>query len=413
MLVLTVVAAFSPVLPAWSAGAAGWAAALLLWSATTRALRWQLAGLLGLGLLAFAWGETHGGTVRAIGMLTQNAALLAMLAAVTFLRLVQPQFDPREPAMPVGASAYLRTLLGIHLFGAVINISGMLIIGDRLAQDRELDRRDALLLCRSFCLAVFYSPFIGGMALALHYAPAARLAVVMPAGAILAVVGLAHTYLAERGRLDDFRGYPVHYGSLSIPVLLAVSVLVWHHLDSSLSVLIIISLLVPVVVIGVLVISRGVSQAAGELFAHIGRRLPQMAGELWLFLAAGVLAVGLSSTVSSVPGWQPIRELTGATASAIVLVSTLLSMIGIHPVVTLVTAVGVLESSSPDPTLLVMMFVMAWGIGCVGNPFSGQVLAIQAHYRVSGWRFPGWNLGYCVVLVAAASALLHVYAWGA
>ena len=411
MLVLTVLAPFWPVLPRWLAGAVGWLAALLLWSETTRGLRWQIAILITIGLAAFVWGSEKGGVVDPLRMLSQNDALLAMLAAVSFLRLVQKPLGDREIPMPVGPVAYLHTLLGVHLFGAAINISGMVIIGDRLARDRQLERRDALALCRSFCPAVFYSPFIGGMALALHHAPSARLGLVMPAGMLLAMVALGHAFIAERGRLDDFRGYPIHYASLWIPTLLALSVFSWHRFDPELSVLLIISVLSPVAAAGGLTLSRGARGAVDDLVVHVGRRLPEMAGELWLFLAAGVLGVGLSNAFSSAHGWQPMVELTGTSASLIVLLSTAVSMVGVHPVVTLVTAVGLLESGSPDPTLLVMMFVMAWGIGCAGNPLSGQVLTIQARYGVSGWNFPRWNFRYCMVLCGAAALLLHAYDW--
>ena len=411
MLALAVAREFSGVVPPWMPGAAGWAAALLLWPRISRALQWQARLLIGSGLVAFGWGSLAGGSHSMAAMLTQNDRLLAMLAAVTFLPLMRTPEATQAP--PIGAGAYLRTSVGVNLIGALINISGLVIVGDRLARDRPLGRREALLLCRSFCTAVFYSPFIGGMALALHHAPAASLPLVMLAGVPLAWAGLGYAYLEERRRdperLAQFHGYPIRYESLWTPGLLALVVIVWHSLDPAVSVLTLISVIVPVVVGAVLVATRGVRPALHALRRHVRDDLPQMSAELALFLSAGVLAVGLSNALSALGGWMPVSALTGTSAAVIVCMTVAVSLVGVHPVVTLSAVVGVLAPSAPDPTLMVMMFVMAWGLGCVGNPFSGQILAIQARYGVDGWQFPRWNLGYCITLTAGAAIILHLY----
>ena len=67
-----------------------------------------------------------------------------------------------------------------------------------------LGQREALLLCRAFSSAVFFSPFVGGMALALNYAPSAKLPVVWLVGVPMALAGLAYAYLDAR-RADPER----------------------------------------------------------------------------------------------------------------------------------------------------------------------------------------------------------------
>ena len=128
-------------------------------------------------------------------------------------------------------------MLGVHLFGAVINISALVIMADRLSRERALSQTQALLLSRTFTLAVFYSPFIGGMGLALAYTPGSRLPVIMLFGAPLAMVGLllvlSMASLGSSKVLAEFRGYPVHIESLWLAALLAGTVLGLHGLFPS------------------------------------------------------------------------------------------------------------------------------------------------------------------------------------
>ena len=137
-----------------------------------------------------------------------------------------------------------------------------------------------------------------------------------------------------------------------------------------------------------------------------------MAGELALFLSAGVLAVGLSGALAAHGGalWMPARFDAGV-ATALVLAIYALSFVGVHPVVPLTVGATLIEPLGADPTLVVMSFVMAWGIGCAGNPLSGQVLVLQARYAVPGWRFARWNAPWCLALALAGAGVLHAYEW--
>ena len=414
MLLLVVLREFAVPVPQWLPGGAGGLAVVLLWPRVSVPLLGQAGALAAIGTLAFLLGDPAAAGVSAGDLLGYNDAILAMLVAVSFLRLL-PASATGAGAPPRGPWAFVRTALAINVLGALINISGMIIIGDRLARGGRLPRREALLLCRSFCTAAFYSPFIGGMALALHYAPGSRLVAVMGTGAALALVGIALSR-ADEGRRDAgglarFEGYPLRYQSLWIPALLAFAVVAWHLVDPAFPVLVAIAWLAPAVTLGVLLFTRGPLDAVRAMVEHGRGDLPRMGGEVMLFLAAGVLAVGLSS-VLSVQGspWLPSRFDAGV-ASGLLLGVCALSFAGVHPVVPLTLAATLLEPLRPDPTLMVMSFVMGWGIGCAGNPCSGQVLILQARYAVPGRHLSRWNAPYCAALAAAGTALLHGYEW--
>ena len=414
MLVLVVLREFSDLVPRWLPGAAAWLALPLLWPRISGALRRQAGVLAGIGALAFALGDPGTAGLSASALLGYNDAILAMLAAVSFLRLL-PALGAGERAPPRGAGAFVRTALAINVLGALINISGMVIIGDRLARGRSLPRREALLLCRSFCTAVFYSPFIGGMALALHYAPGSHLLPVMSAGIALALTGILFSYFDERrrgaGGLARFDGYPLRAESLCLPALLALAVVGWHAHDPAFPVLVLIAGLTPLVACIVSGFVHGPFRGVRVMVEHGRSELPRMAAELALFLAAGVLGAGLSSAFAAHGVvWMP-ASFDAAVASALVGLVFVASLVGVHPVATLTVAATLLAPLHPDPTLVVMSFVMGWGIGCAGNPFSGQVLTLQARYAVPGWRFPRWNALFCVTLAVAGAAILHFYEW--
>ena len=135
----------------------------------------------------------------------------------------------------------------IHLFGAAINLSAVVIIGDRLARQGTFGKRTAILISRGFSSAALWSTFFAGMAVVLTYSPGAELPILIAVGLPLAVAGLAYTYaealVSDPSRLAAFSGYPIHFQSLWIPGLLAACVLLTHVFLPQWSVLTVISLL--------------------------------------------------------------------------------------------------------------------------------------------------------------------------
>ena len=404
-----------PQFPAWPSGLAGWLAGMLLWRRISFGQRIQVAVISGLGLVAVVWGWYRGGPIDGVKLLYQNHALLAMLAAVTFLRLVSLPEASQSEDIPRGWPAYLRTLIGIHFFGAAINLSAVAIFGDRLAKGDTIDQRTAILISRGFSSVSLWSPFFAGMAVVLTYSRGAELPVLIAIGMPLAVCGLLFTF-AEAVRLDprrlaEFSGYPVHFQSLWVPGLLAAGVLLTHGFLPQWSILTVISLVAPVLTYLILLQRLDRRRAGAAMRQHVYTRLPNMSGELLLFLAAGVLAVGLTSVFASFGDWLPFTALTGPTASLTLLVLVALAAIGIHPIISVSAVAASFAPINPDPTLLAMVFLMTWGIGVASSPLSGTHLLIQGRFGIEGWRFFRWNLSYCLFLLLLGSVILHLYVW--
>lgn len=415
MLTVTIASTLLPGVPGVLASLLAWSAFVLLWPRLGIQQRVQVVGLFALGGAGMWWGYAHGVPLDPARLLGQNQLIISMLASVTLMRLLNGPMLETERELPRGIGTYVRSMFGVHTFAAVINISALVIMADRLSRRAALQINQAQMLSRAFTMAAFYSPFIGGVALALAYTPGSSLPVLLSFGVPLALIGFAVLYFyARTGRVADianFRGYPVHFESLWLPVSLGVAVLTLHVLAPHYSVLSLVVMLTPLIVIATLAARGGTAGIRRGLGEYVTLRLPEMAGELALFLSAGVLASGLVAVFAATDGWVPFAQFDAQSASVLLLVTMGVSLIGIHPVIVVSTAAPLLAPIDPDPTLLAMVFTMGWGIGCAVNPLSGTNLTLHGRYGVSNWAVARGNFGFGATLCAFAVALLHVYAW--
>ena len=401
-------------MPAWPAGLAAWGAAVALWPRLDRKQRRFTIVLCALGSAALGVALARGLAPAWGGLLTQNTPLLGMLAAVSFLQLVGMGGDGAG-MLPRGPRALWQTVAGVHMFGAVINMSVVFIVVERLAQSARLTQRQAVAVARGFLAAALWSPFFAAMAVALTYAPGARLADVAFAGAPLAAVVL---WLAVRtlppphdGEAREFVGFPMSASALWLPLVLTVIVGAGHFLLPAWSSLAIISGAALAISVTAAVAASGPVDGIERVGHHISRRLPTMSGELLLFLAAGVFATGLKALMQTDSGWLPFEHFGPMQAAIVLALMIALAGIGVHAVVTIVIASAWLSPLSPDPMLLAMMFLMSWGIGLAINPMAGVHLSLQGRFGLSAPGLARVNRRYCAASYLAAVVWLFAIAW--
>ena len=413
LLAATIVAAVAHTLstaaPAWLPGLFAWAAGVSLWPHMSRRSKRQASALFAVGVAGMTWGAVRGAEPEWIQAVAANSGLIALLAAVSFLRLITRPETEGELTLPAGRGAVASTLVGVHLFGSVINLSTVFLLGERMALGTGLDSRQVRVLTRGFSAAAFWSPFFAAMAAALTFAPQANIGTLVGVGLPLAGLSLLITYLdISREGADDFRGYPMHYGSLWLPGLLAGAVVAAHLYAPDLSVLGLISLLAPLVTLGYLMVrGSGVWLPVGR---HVVSGLPRMGNELALFLAAGVMAAGLSSAFGGPGDWLPFAHFGGLQAVLVLLLMVAVSIPGVHPVISIAAVATLLKPLHPDPNLLALTFLSAWAIGVSTSPLSGLNLAIQGAYGVSARNLFLWNLPYALRMLAVVSVVLYGYA---
>ena len=398
-------------LPAWIGGILAWSALVLLWpgmDARQRRLVWILCGI---GVAAFLWAGWTSGHWPWLGVLTTNITLLGMLAAVSFLQLIGIEADK---AAPRGAGALWRSIFGVHVFGAVINLSAIFIMADRMGGAQGPSRVQLSALTRGFLCGALWSPFFAATAVAVTNAPGSRLADVAPWGIALTVLLIA---LASRDLLRDpavrsgFVGYPMRPSSLWVPSTLAGMVIVGHRLWPEWTTLAIVTLAAPLMTIAVVMARMGPLEGGAKLARHAMHRLPAMRGELGLFLAAAVFATGLNALISTSGGWQPMDQV-GAPQAALVLAGMIgLCMLGIHAVISITMVAVWLAPLDPDPVLMALVYMQCWAIGLAASPMSGVHLALQGRYGISGATLARANWAYCAQAYAVAVASLFLLAW--
>ena len=403
-------------LPGYWAGAAAWSAGLVLFHRVGGVLRIQVLVIMTIGCIAVAWGVSGQQPVEPPWqrLLAVNHSLIAMLMAVSFLRLVTAFKVSTDERLPTGRRALWRTLLGVNLFGAVINMSTLVIVGERMSQRVPLSPLQAMLLSRGFALAALWSPFFVAMGVALTHAEGAGLVTLSLAGIPVAVVALllAGLSLGRHPAALHTSGYPIHFDALWLPALLALLVLIARLLWPQVPILSwvsLLSVLLCVVVMGLREKGAGIQSVR----RHIEQQLPQMGGELSLFLAAGVLSVGLALVVERTGFDWPLATFGPWQAWLLLLLIVAAAVIGIHPLISIATSGGILAGQVSDPNLLGMTYLMGWALGIMASPLSGTHLTLQARFGVPAHRFFGWNLGFVVQMLALNLLALQGYSWWA
>lgn len=397
--------------PEWLGGLAAWGAVILMWPALDHRQRRLTWILIGIGVVAIVWAGWQSGQWQWAGVLTKNIALLGMLAGVSFLQLLGLG---EAGDAPRGEGALWRTVAGVHAFGAVINLSSVFIMADRMAGGRSPSVAQLSALTRGFLGAALWSPFFAATAVALTYAPGATLgelaAVGIPLAMVLIVLAV-RDLLRDPALARDFVGYPMRPFALWVPGLLALIVIAGHWLLPSWSTLAIVTLAAPVMAVSIVLLRAGVLEGGTQVSRHVSLRLPAMRGEMSLFLAAAVFATGLDALIASSGGWLPIQHV-GAFEAALVLAGMiLLCVLGIHAVISITSVAAWLAPLNPDPLLMAAVYVQCWAIGLAASPMSGIHLALQGRYGVSSVVLARANIRYCVQAYSAAVIVLFVLGW--
>lgn len=398
-----------PSLPTWLSGLCAWLSLALLFTFTPWRNFIQFFLLAGLGTVLLLWGLDRGASLSLPHLLVQNNSLLVMLYSVGFLRLVAiPAAEAGE--LPRGRMAFIKTLLGIHVLGAVINLSILVLVAGRYHALGLLRRDTVSLMGQAFSAAAFWSPFFAAMGVALTYAPSAQLLEVIAYGLILTVVSLTlMTVLAGGWRLQkvkDFPGYPLHLSSLAIPATLAALVIGLHLLLPNITVLALVSTSSIALVFLVLLL-RNKQTAWPQFKQHLLEAAPRMGRELALFLGAGVLTLGLQTLLGTVGEFQLLKQFSGIEAALLLGAAILVSMLGIHPIISIAVIGPLVLPLQPDLELLAVLFLSMWSLGVVANPISGTNVMLHGQFGVSGRDAFRWNLKY-VVLMWLLSSLVFM-----
>ncbi len=396
-----------------------WLGVVLLWRDLGRRNRLQAGALAGTGLvLLLAAALVFDAEIAWLGILDGNSYVVAMLVGVSFIGLIGSRrgHAPLPGSAVTGRRGTAGTWLGVHLLGAVLNLSTVFMVGDRLRRHGELSLPQLLALNRGLSSAALWSPFFASMGVVMTLAPEMRfasvLAVGLPLGLAAGALSLAD--LSRRFALAEVPGYSLSPGSLMMPVAMAVLVLLFHYrLTPSLSIVSIITFLLPAVALASN-LPRGPRWTLRRVRGHALERLPAMRGEISLFLCAGLLTQGLSAFIAAVTGSQwTLFEHFGAPQAALSFLAIVASAVaGLHPIIGVSVLASMLELPGSRQTLFAFVALAAWAVGTSVGPLSGINLSLQGRYGISGGVMMRHNLGYAAALSAlVVGAIILLDAW--
>lgn len=397
------------------AGVAGWIAGLCVWSSLTTALRAVAATLVVAGIAAGVTAEVD--LARLVEQaLSQNVGILCMLLSVGFLRLVSLEHPDDRPAR--GLSGWWRTLLATAVFGAVINISALLIIADYTRARGGGDAFTLQSLTRVFTASAAWSPFFAGMAVVLSYVPGVSVTSLMVSALPFALTAIALTWAFGRfgraAQLTEFVGFPLQPRALALPTCLALLVLAGYAVLPALPIVIVIAIALAALItcFSFLAYTGGPAAALATMAAHVINGMASGRNELVLFLAAGVLSVGLGAAFDSGLVTLPDAPYTWQVASGTLAAMLVLAVIGVHPIVTVSAMAPVLLSLSPPPPPLpiALTFLFVWSLGTSVSPMSATLLTVQGRYGLASWRVALANAPFAVVLYGVAVLSFFVVA---
>lgn len=390
--VFYLLAKFSILSEYWSMFAA-WGAVIFCWPVLSRSSHRQSGALLALGGVMLVWGVIHGSHIDLYQAFSRNLPLLTMFVAVSFLSLTNPaQEDQKQPE---GKKGFWSTLLSCHLLGAIINLSIVFVVGDRLCRKGIVKDSQVQVIMRGFCSGAYWSPFFVATGVAMTYAPGAEWQhTVIPGLLLVLPMAILTFYEVSRFKIGEFKGYPIRRDSLFMPVFLAVAVLVIHHYLTHLNILTLISLIAP---LGALIFMTGRPRCT-TLLNYVETRLSNVASQFALFLAAGVFSSGIAVVLHTYPSLLAFHA-TGFTSTIFLIASgamILVALIGVHPVVSISLVSPLLMPVSVNPNQLAFLFLSVWGTATACSPLSGVGLAMTSRYQVSSRSVLKLNWKYMI-----------------
>ena len=365
--------------------------------------------LLFLSLICFLICIYFGYKINYVKIFTVNQYLLTLLIGVGFLRLIATP-KKEKSTLPKGKQAFIKTYLGVHLFGSVINLSSLILVADKMYKKAPLSSSQIVLLTRAFASDAYWSPFFVAFAAAITYAPKLDTSIIILNGIVLSSIAFLITYFEiiknKKFNIDDFSGYPLSFESLYLPFLLALLVLFTNYFYPQMKVIILISSFSLLMTFLILPFKKSLKDSIKILSFHILDELPKMKAELSLFLVAGMFGIIVGSILIGLNLPLPFLVFDWEIASLLLLIFIILAFIGIHPIITIAIIGDLL--SGVNHTLLALTFLMAWSTTVSTSPFSGLNLTIVARYNYNAKKIFKLNILYALKMYFICTLCLFI-----
>lgn len=359
----------------------------------------------GFGFALWAW--SRGGGFDLLKMMREHLKLVMLLAAVNFIRLATRLFPGSKSA---GMRSFGLTLAGMHLFSSVANFSSLVLIGDQIQRNGRISPLSYILLSRGFSLAIFWSPFLSMIPLVLEQVPGVNMPAVYPWSLAIVAFGMAITLIEARLRFADelptYTGYPLRPASLLLPAVLVGTLLISHQLFPATPMLAVVSTVAVLIPAAIMWLRSGLIGGASKLKNHITTQLPNGRPEVSLFLAAGFLAAGVKSCISSGLISFPFEHTSALVAIATLLIMFVIASVGVHQFALFAIFAGLMHSATNTPTLMAIGYMAGVSLSMSGSVFSGLNFIVQGQYHLGNREILRLSLPYTLLMMLFTSLLL-------
>ncbi|MCL9782422.1 hypothetical protein M9194_13390 [Vibrio sp. S4M6] len=406
-LIWYVVASFAS-LPLFPSVILCWVTVLMVWPGLNRTSKIQSLSLFLIGIVLLLVSLFVSGHIDWWLAMHVNLPLVMMFAGITFLTANKAK-TTEDKRIPKGQKGALSTLATCHFIGGIINLSILFIVGDRLSEKaRKLTPTQAAFMSRGFCGAALWSPFFMGGAVALNYSPGAKISHYIGAGLIMVIpMALLTMFDTYRFKTPPFEGYPLSLDSLTLPAFLAVAVMIGHYFDPNMSTILLITIVAPIGAI--LFVPMG--EKVEKSIEVVGEKIPRMSGQFALFMAAGVFSIGIASILhhfSNINQLLP-AQFTSVDFILVGVVMTLVSIFGVHPIITISLISPFLQYMQVNPNEMVFLFVTAWAIATAISPLSSVGMMLTEHYNVPRLKYMKVQRLYSILMWIVAALVAKVY----
>ena len=368
-----------------------------------------------IGLIGAAASENWAGVV--IDGIARSRIFLLLFFAIAWLQFPVSQSPSMQTVQKTIVSQppgqrYVYMFWGVHVLGSVLNLAGlglMTAIVER-QQNPHLRRSFAMAIINGFGSASCWSPFFIGMIVVLVAIPTLSWRDIGPLGMILSVTIMATGWFYDRLVLR--RSLPSEPTLSPVPIskpdFWRVTAILGSLVGLAIAIVEITGTSIPVT-LGLMgppfamiwYVSIGPKgtrfpHRAKSLAFEVMNRLPSLRNEVLVFVAANVLGVGVASAIPS----QDVSALVNAVLPwtdvkivALILFFLITSLIGLHPVILVISLSSIIppEAIGMRDWVMGLIYVGVWGLSTVINPFSGmtiymsRVIGVPAH--IIGWRW--------------------------
>ena len=389
-----------------------WLVCIAAWPRINERNKRQIVLLLGVGLVALLFALQTEVTIPFVHLLEGNLGIVAMLTGVSFLGLLPDNTKQQAPI--TGTKGVISTWASVQLLGAVINMSAVFVVGDKLQRlSQKMSSEQLAILTRALTSAGWWSPFFASVAVALSVAPNAAFHHLAMIGVPIALMACALSCweFKRKGVTAHFVGFPISLQSLMFPVVLAVLVLIFHYyVMPDIAILAIVTLLSPVSVVTLLVLKSGPRHSRQRLRDHAHFRLANMSNELSLFLAAGFLTTTVGLALKGWLGseWSLFEHFGAFEAYLCYLAICGIALLGLHPIVGISLMSSFVPYTEVNNTLLAFVSLCSWAVGTSISPLSGINLSISGKYGVDNYQLAKYNWFYGALMSVLVAIALFV-----